>query len=337
MRDFLQSLSDSQLIDYVLCEETAKLSKHSLPKLKISVHYLAEGIIEFRPDYQTDCDIIISCGIHGNETAPIEICEQIVTDIMAGSIRLKARLLLILGNLPAMKSNQRFCEENLNRLFSGKFIQSDSAEASRAALIEQQVEHFYNRANVRRIHLDLHTAIRTSHYPKFAIYPYRADKKWDRALINWFADASIEAILLGHQPSGTFSYYTSNKFDADAFTVELGKARHFGTNDLSLLKSFKQRLIELLENKTIWRTESNNSDIIVFKVIKEVLRHNEQGFSLNLSDDFANFSVLPEGYSLTEDGEDSYTINGKNQSVVFPNAKVPVGQRVALLIEPDNH
>jgi succinylglutamate desuccinylase len=64
-----------------------------------------------------------------------------------------------------------------------------------------------------------------------------------------------------------------------------------------------------------------------------VLRHNEK-FALNLADDFANFTEVDNGYQLTEDGAESFVIQGYNQAIVFPNDKVPVGQRVALVIEP---
>ncbi|MEN9585075.1 MAG: hypothetical protein RLZZ616_2081, partial [Pseudomonadota bacterium] len=29
-------------------------------------------------------DIVLSCGIHGNETAPIEICNQLLTRLLSG-------------------------------------------------------------------------------------------------------------------------------------------------------------------------------------------------------------------------------------------------------------
>ncbi|MFB1034222.1 MAG: succinylglutamate desuccinylase/aspartoacylase family protein, partial [Sinobacterium sp.] len=42
------------------------------------VNVLAEGIISFETIADSDKDIVLSCGIHGNETAPIEICDDLV-------------------------------------------------------------------------------------------------------------------------------------------------------------------------------------------------------------------------------------------------------------------
>lgn len=47
--------------------------------------------------------VVISAGIHGNETAPIEILNQLVTDLLAGQLPLAARLLVLLGNPPAIR------------------------------------------------------------------------------------------------------------------------------------------------------------------------------------------------------------------------------------------
>ena len=40
------------------------------------------GIIEFQPAQQTSKDIVLSSAVHGNETAPIEICDQLIKSII---------------------------------------------------------------------------------------------------------------------------------------------------------------------------------------------------------------------------------------------------------------
>jgi succinylglutamate desuccinylase len=84
------------------------------------VNVLAEGIISFETIAKSDKDIVLSCGVHGNETAPIEICENLVKNILLGEIIVKQRVLFLFGNLPAMDIAERFIEENMNRLFSGE-------------------------------------------------------------------------------------------------------------------------------------------------------------------------------------------------------------------------
>lgn len=52
-------------------------------------------------------------------------------------------------------------------------------------------------------------------------------------MIRRLAHGGIEALLLNGKPTGTFSYYTSHRFDALSCTLELGKVRCFGENALS--------------------------------------------------------------------------------------------------------
>ena len=325
-------ISDQNLIQWTLNnthQQTSQISIHDT-----TLTWLDDGVLMLEPVESALLDVIISCGIHGNETAPIEMLESIFNDILSGEIKLDCRLLIILGNLPAMRANKRFCEENLNRLFSQQHLKSNTQEAQRAARIEQCVKQFYTRDNARRIHLDLHTAIRGSQIEKFAIYPYQANAEWSLEYLNWLAEADLQAVLLGHQPSGTFSYYTSATFEAMAFTIELGKALAFGQNDHSLLTKFRRAVVALIENTTDWQTLDNLKSLDIYQVVDEVLRTSEHNFKLNLRDDFLNFTELTKGDTLCHDEPVSYRIKQDGHRIVFPNKNVPPGQRVALVIEP---
>ena len=57
------------------------------------------GVIAFEPKVKTDKSIVISVGVHGNETAPIEIVSRLINALLIGKQRLKVRLLVIVGNL----------------------------------------------------------------------------------------------------------------------------------------------------------------------------------------------------------------------------------------------
>ncbi len=299
------------------------------------VRSLAPGIFELCPP-QYSASLVLSCGIHGNETAPIELVELLFREIINGSVALNCRLMIIMGNLPAMRNNQRFCEENLNRLFKKEPFSSNNIETRRASEIMPVVDTFFaDDATEVRIHLDLHTAIRGSFYEKFAIYPFQSTGQWHQPAIGWLANAGIQAVLLANKSSGTFSCYTDHIHDAIGFTVELGKARAFGENDHSRLRLFKTALWSLLEKPQLMLENDYPIGCQVFQVVDEVLRHSDD-FTLNLSDDFENFSPLERGYELTTDGRHSYRIKSDSSAVVFPNKNVPIGQRVALIVEPSS-
>ncbi len=87
----------------------------------IAVNVSAPGIIEFTPANNNEArkKIVLSCGVHGNETAPIEICDELVKNILTEKLVIAHHVLFLFGNLPAMDIAQRFVEENMNRLFSG--------------------------------------------------------------------------------------------------------------------------------------------------------------------------------------------------------------------------
>jgi succinylglutamate desuccinylase len=52
---------------------------------------------------------VVSAGIHGNETAPIEILLQIMQALSEGKQPLSHALLLVFGNLPAIRAGRRYC------------------------------------------------------------------------------------------------------------------------------------------------------------------------------------------------------------------------------------
>ena len=60
-------------------------------------HWLAEGLLEITPRRGYRQAVVLSAGIHGNETAPIELLNQLVKDLLGGEQTLAVRLLVILG------------------------------------------------------------------------------------------------------------------------------------------------------------------------------------------------------------------------------------------------
>ncbi len=300
----------------------------------LSITLIDTGILLIEPENSGSMDIVISSGVHGNETAPIEICNQLVREILDGKLDVNNRVLFIIGNPPAMNNGNRFEEENLNRLFCGKHKGKLHQEAKRAAILEAALTDFFDSRphDVERCHFDLHTAIRASKYEKFAIYPYQDGRELKKEYLNFFKDSDINTILLAHQPAGTFSYFSSHQFKANAFTVELGKVRPFGENDMSSFAGITSSLRLLINDEKEFNVDVNNIDFNLFQVVDEIIRHSENNFSLNIDTKQANFSTFPVAFQLTTDDDYGYQMKSNSDAIVFPNAKVPVGQRVALIV-----
>lgn len=298
------------------------------------------GIIAFSPPSPGNKQIVLSCGIHGNETAPIEICDNLVQRILTGQLELRHRVLFIFGNLPAMDIAQRFVEENLNRLFCGAHSEPAdgvSYERTRAKQLETSVTDFYQQSpqgdKVERYHYDLHTAIRTSKNEKFAVYPHLHGKAHNKEQLQFLLACGINTILLSGSPTTTFSYFSSVNFAAHAFTVELGKVKPFGHNDMSRFAQVQDCLQKLICGQTIAIKPFDNADYHIYRV-NQVINKHQVDFRLNFADDLPNFSVFARDELLAEESGQQYKAQYEGEAVVFPNADVALGQRALLTVIP---
>jgi succinylglutamate desuccinylase len=292
--------------------------------------WLAQGVLELEPLHGYRKSVVLSAGIHGNETAPIELLAALVSDLLHGKRRLQVRLLVIFGNPAAMVSGERYNKIDLNRMFSGRYAQFPAcAETARAEQIEHLVHDFYDQSNEgERLHFDLHTAIRESHHPRFGLLPH-TDGLHSRQMLDWLHNSGIEALVINQAPSGTFSYFTSQYCQADSCTLELGKARPFGLNDLNQFALINQGLISLITGVNM--LPHAVEPIKVYKVTQELKKISEQ-FQLNFPESVKNFTRFSAGDVLASDGEISYQVQQPHEWVLFPNSSVRPGLRAGLML-----
>ncbi|MDX1677725.1 succinylglutamate desuccinylase [Arsukibacterium sp.] len=300
------------------------------------------GVICFEPIGVTTDDIVLSCGVHGNETAPIEICAAIVHDILTENLTPSVRLLVLFGNPPAIIAGKREITENLNRLFSGHHSKGAgliNAERRRAKALEQYVSQFFQASHVtgggtrNRCLYDLHTAIRGSRFEKFAVCPFLHGKPWSKAEFTFLAACDVNTVLLMQTPATTFSYYASNEHGAHSFTIELGKVKPFGQNDMSRFASADRSLRALICNEPVKGGTFNQQQFNMYQVYRSITKQT-QDFKLHFADDIENFTSYPVGTLLATDGDIEYRVEQEGEALIFPNAKVAVGQRAMLMVIP---
>ena len=275
--------------------------------------------------------LIVSAGVHGNETAPIEVLNRLVGELLDGRWVLRRPALLILGNPPAMIAGTRFVDFNLNRLFQGAHLKAPyagSPEANRAAELEAACRRFAAAVSTL-VHYDLHTAIRPSKREKFALYPYVAGRQFPPAGLDFLAASDVHTLLLQHKAGTTFSSYSSS-LGAESLTIELGQVRPFGENDLTRFAGIERSLRDLLTgaDPTAGR---HGETVTVFEVVEEIL-NTGANFQFHVPDDVANFTEYPPGTLIWEDRHRTYRVGDTPEAIVFPNRDVPVGQRVGLLV-----
>ncbi|MEJ6494730.1 succinylglutamate desuccinylase [Pseudoalteromonas lipolytica] len=296
------------------------------------------GIIEFQPAQQTNKDIVLSSAVHGNETAPIEICDQLIKSIVTEQLTLQQRVLFIYGNPKSINIGKRFVDENLNRLFNGHHTVEGIAsnpERVRAKLLEDVVTDFFARGNQdsERFHYDLHTAIRGSKNEKFAVYPFLHGKPWKKSQLQFLLSCGVNTVLMMKSAATTFSYYSSFVHGADSFTVELGQVKPFGENDMSRFEKTRQTLIALISQKYVEYKEFNAEDFELFSVYRTINRTCED-FSFPFADDVENFTGFAKGELMATDGQTRYEAEVDGEAIIFPNADVALGQRALLTVIP---
>jgi len=305
-----------------------------------SVRVPQTGVITFEPPHPTPSgiDLLFSSGIHGNETAPIEICCELVAEILCGDLPVSNRVMFVIGNPVAVNLGKRFESENLNRLFMGAHESSlvpGSYESVRAAELEVLVGEFFEKGqqSSRRLHYDMHTAIRGSKIEKFAARPFCHGLEPSTADIEVLGAAGIHTIVISTSSVGTFSYFSSRAFGSTSFTVELGQVRPFGENDMSKFAAIMDVIRHMVRGEDVVVEPFENKDYNVFAVERVLFKTSDE-FVLHLADDVLNFTELPLGFVLTEDGDERYVVATQGECIVFPNPYVKTTQRAGMTLVP---
>lgn len=296
--------------------------------------WLDDGVVRLEPADVSGAErsVLVSAGIHGDETAPIELLSLLVRDIAQGRAPLVCRLLVVLGNVQAMRESCRYLDDDLNRLFSGRHQQvPQSHEAPRAAALERIAVGFFAGSASgdagARWHVDMHTAIRASVFEQFALLPHTG-AALSRAMFEWLRDARIAAVLLHTAKGNTFSHFTAEACGAEACTLELGKVRPFGQNDLARFSAADAALRLLLAG------EAGDGLLPlprVFTVVDQITKQSDS-FELLVAADVANFTAFQIGTVLALDGEYRYAVRHGEERIVFPNPAVKPGLRAGLMV-----
>jgi len=278
--------------------------------------------------------LLLSAGIHGDETAPVEILEQLLRKLAVNPHILGVDLLVVIGHPAAIALGRRYVEFDLNRMFvsdSGEPVRGapPDAETQRAAVIMRATHEFFAKANAGRWHLDLHTAIRASHFPTFAIVPDLGSAEARRELIDWLGDAGIGAVVLNTKPSGTFSAWTAAQFGALSCTAELGRIAPLGKNDLSKFAVTQTALQALLTGGAVPKGRRPQHFVVAQEIIKA-----SDGFYLLVTRDATNFMPMGEGDPIAEDGDHVWEVRAETEFLLFANQDVAIGQRAALMVVP---
>jgi len=297
-----------------------------------TVRLPARGILQVGSPGQSHkhLSLLLSVGIHGDETAPIEMLAVLLAGLAQAPHQLGVELMVVVGNLDAIAQGRRYLDADMNRLFRADRGELQStAEAERADIIMRATAAFFAMPAARKWHLDLHTAIRPSLYPTFAVVPDVISAAEKHGLIAWLGGAGIGAIILNRKSAGTFSAYTAAQFGVTSCTAELGQVGVLGRNDLSMFSATQVALDALLRTGKIQPFLPHSPD--VFAVVQEIIKHSA-AFNMAVDGSTRNFTAMAPGALVANDGDVVYRVGDATEYLVFPNPDVKAGQRAGLML-----
>lgn len=276
--------------------------------------------------------ILLSCGIHGDETAPIEMLDRLIEDIADYTLIPAVEILFVIGNPKAIMAGQRFMEHDLNRLFDGQWRSKLGIEESiRACELENVThEYFAGIRSHRCWHLDLHTTIRPSLIERFGIASVASKEQLPHELLHFLHCASIAALVLNPRSQGTYSAFSSHQSGAFSLTLELGRGKRFGENLPATTAPLEEALRYLIQGHPL--PIPTTPELMWFEATREILRTPDR-FAFHLPETVENFSPLEKGAPLAETS--SGAIHAESgERILFPNPNVAPGLRAGLLVRP---
>ncbi|AKC32604.1 succinylglutamate desuccinylase [Candidatus Pantoea carbekii] len=304
--------------------------------IEIQANWLAEGVLQLIPKVGFNQAIIVSAGIHGNETAPVELLASLLLSLSKKKLFLRCALLIIFGNLAAMRIGKRYIHYDMNRLFCGlcnSYLKS--IEGLRAAVLERTVNAFFNTLDlcnnhhISVYHFDIHSTIRNSRFSQFALIPYHINA-YNKFFFDFLKSCELDAIVQHTVPNGTFSYYVSKRFGIQSCTLELGTVQPFGQNALYLFQATEFALKALISDNLLLETTKTS---LKFFTIKESIIKTHSSFRLTLSSLVENFTKLESGQIIAYEKNQIWRANDTACWILFPNPNVALGLRAALLLE----
>ncbi|MBA56913.1 MAG: hypothetical protein CMK89_20885 [Pseudomonadales bacterium] len=269
--------------------------------------------------------IIISCGIHGNETGPIVACNALLDLVRSKQLIPAVSLLLIFGNPQAINAKQRYLDFNLNRLFGNST--AGGTEAQRARQLEQACHRLQQQCGRIRWHLDLHSTIKPSRIERFALTPVTRGEyqlQWRPLLYA----GGFRGLVRQTRRANTFSQYTHDHFGTDSFTLECGSLlQPTNQGDNALL----EWLVAMVTEPSALASEHQDAPLQEFRVAEDIIRHSDQ-FQFMIDEQEPNFSPHPKGSLIYSDRDGPFYTSEQRYSL-FLNSRVEVGQRAGLLLE----
>ncbi|TGG90199.1 succinylglutamate desuccinylase [Natronospirillum operosum] len=317
----------SATIDFLHTSLTEDIPATAIETPGALLTWEAPGILSVEPHEPSHLPAaIISVGVHGDETVPVRLVDHWLRGLVEKELRVQRPLLVLLANPGAVQAGTRFVEHNMNRLFSSSAALGEDAESRRARVLMKAVQWFVER-HPDGLHFDLHSTIKPSDRERFALVPPACAERPLTNLMKWFQRFAVDAWVQNRSAAATFANFSAGLGYLSA-TLELGQVSAIDEP----LDRFMP-IIPELEGLAQGPSTPSGHQTQGYQVLREIIRP-EGEFEVCLQD-FVNFRPLTAGTVIARGETEEWTIEQTGDALLFLNAQVPVGHRVALVIRPN--
>jgi succinylglutamate desuccinylase len=249
--------------------------------------------------------LIIIGGMHGNEHNGPEAMNRVIEKLKAKNYPVRGKIYFVLGNLEALRRNERFIDIDLNRIWSEKFLQNGSEQYDIKELkeIHQLIETICQGNYTNCTLLDLHTFSADS-----GIFCIPAENKKSEELAHYYGVPFIEK-LAKSLPETALNYYGEKGMTSVVFE---GGKHHTpeATDNLEKAVWLTLEYLGFIEKKDFPFIEQMKQDLINISEpyphrLEMVYHHRLEDYHrYKMNEGYYNFKKVEKGEDVArQDGE----------------------------------
>tara|TARA_B100000530_G_scaffold266817_1_gene179498 strand:- start:184 stop:1371 length:1188 start_codon:yes stop_codon:yes gene_type:complete len=207
-----------------------------------------------------DKTIIFIGALHGNENSGVLALEKFFQELKNSNINLTGTVIGLIGNINALKNNQRYIEEDMNRMWTNKKIKSSSnrnnIDRQEMLLLKDLIDKIITLKKKKNITIiDLHNT--SSPNGVFTIVNNKKEK-------NLAAFLNIPTInnLLNRVKGSLAEYYSAENVNSIVFEGgSIGDPASINNHEVGIWKMLEKR--GFIDEKNIPQRIKNNNKIMV--------------------------------------------------------------------------
>lgn len=191
--------------------------------------------------------LFVTGGVHGNEPSGVKALEKVFEELEKTRPEINGRIVGVRGNTSALKKDQRYIDEDLNRTWTEKNVQSGNPETTEQKEMHEIIEvlqDFPEKDYSKRYFLDCHTTSSDS-LPYISVQEVNDNDPWAHKfptyIVRGFSDIVYGAI--DHYMSRTG--LTGFVFEAGQHTSPASVENHEGIIWLALKEACGLDLSEI--------------------------------------------------------------------------------------------